>query len=269
MRLNKICNVEDFTSKFEIDTHIAFPHIPGDIRYRKYWEWMIAYKALTKQDSIWRLFDSVLGVGAGYEAPVFAFTQWDMEVHATDIYLTPGWDDYAPADFMLNPDKYAPFPYNRQRLIIQHMDARDLRYPDCYFDGVFSSSSIEHFGTLTDMIQASKEMARVVKPGGVIALTTEFDINDHTGYLSGNTFAFNAETLHDLIIEPSGCELIESLDYAVSEATRATAITLEECMHLAAIPHPIEKNSVPAPHIVISHNGFEIAPIGVVMRKSA
>ena len=52
--------------------------------------------------------------------------------------------------------------FNRRRLVVQHMDALDLRYEDESFDGIFSCGSIEHFGSLENVAVAAGEMARVL-----------------------------------------------------------------------------------------------------------
>lgn len=51
----------------------------------------------------------------------------------------------------------------------QLADARDLPYPDNFFDLVYSLGVIEHF---PESQQAVKEQARVVKPGGYVLATT-------------------------------------------------------------------------------------------------
>ena len=61
------------------------------------------------------------------------------------------------------------------------MDALDLRFEDRTFDAVYSLSSIEHFGGLAGATRALDEMARVLKPSGIVALTTECVINDESG----------------------------------------------------------------------------------------
>ena len=57
-------------------------------------------------------------------------------------------------------------------------DAEDLPYPNEYFDKVVCSSSLEHF---KNDVKALKEMNRVLKPNGVVILTTDsftYSIND-------------------------------------------------------------------------------------------
>src|SRR5204862_4394011 len=92
-----------------------------------------------------------------------------------DLYLEPGdWEQTAATSMLIDPGRHAVIPWNPRRLVVQHMDARELRYEDESFDGIFSSSSIEHFGDHADVERAVSEMFRVLKPGGVLSLSTEF-----------------------------------------------------------------------------------------------
>ena len=74
----------------------------------------------------------------------------------------------------LIPPQYAPFDYRADRLSFMRMDGRALSFPDDEFDVVYSLSSIEHFGGLSGASQAMREMARVLKPGGVLVVATEY-----------------------------------------------------------------------------------------------
>ena len=75
---------------------------------------------------------------------------------------------------LTDPDLHWPFEWNPRRLVVQHMDALDLRYEDESFDGVFSGSSIEHFGGHAEAERSMDEMFRVLRPGGICAIATEF-----------------------------------------------------------------------------------------------
>src|SRR3546814_9365640 len=66
--------------------------------------------------------------------------------------------------------------WNPRRLVVQHMDALDRRYEDDTFDAFFSSSSIEHSGTHDDVARSIREAHRVLKPGGVLSVSTELRI---------------------------------------------------------------------------------------------
>jgi SAM-dependent methyltransferase len=152
--------------------------------------------------------------------------------------------------------------WNARRLVVQHMDARALRYPDEFFDGIFSSSAIEHFGTADDMAAAIAEMVRVLKPGGVLTLATELLIeteSDAQGQGWEGVYLFTPETLDRLIVQPSGCALVGEVDLAVSPDTRATQMTLATAT--------VEASQFTRPHIVFAHHGFIFTSVFLALVK--
>ena len=85
-----------------------------------------------------------------------------------------------------------------------------LRFPDNRFDGIFSSGSIEHFGGLMDVAHSAYEMGRVLKPGGILSLSTVMAIAGPPGRLGGVPGAcllFQRDHLLRYIVEASGLEL--------------------------------------------------------------
>lgn len=58
----------------------------------------------------------------------------------------------------------------RERVQIDTGDMRRLPYPDASFDAVVSSLAIHNLPTETDREQAVREIARVLRPGGQLAL---------------------------------------------------------------------------------------------------
>ena len=72
------------------------------------------------------------------------------------------------------PPGLANFPYREDRLVSLKMDGRFLAFPDASFEVVYSLSSIEHFGGFDGASAAIADMARVLKPGGILALATEY-----------------------------------------------------------------------------------------------
>jgi ubiquinone/menaquinone biosynthesis C-methylase UbiE len=119
---------------------------------RKQWEVAMAFRSLRDHGALGPDAE-VLGVGAGIEPTVFFLTGHVGRVFATDLYLEAGdWDRSAKAGMLAEPRQFwPPATLDLQRLVVQHMNALDLRYDDNSFDGVFSSSSIEHFGDLDDV----------------------------------------------------------------------------------------------------------------------
>ena len=57
------------------------------------------------------------------------------------------------------------------------MDGCQLGFKDASFDVAYSLSSIEHFGGVDGARRAVGEMARVVKPGGVVAIATDWRVD--------------------------------------------------------------------------------------------
>jgi len=84
-----------------------------------------------------------------------------------------------------------------------------LSYPDNFFDQVFSMSVLEHHDEAT-LHGGLHEMARVLKQGGVLVLT--IDYNPST---SGEKFGFNTQDILNKIVYPLeyyGLKSTESLD---------------------------------------------------------
>src|SRR5436190_4928050 len=119
----------------------------------------------------------VLSVGAGREAVLYWLANQVRQVVATDLYEGFRWQDEQGREgdpvILEQPDDYAPFPYRRDRLAFMRMDGTRLAFSDGTFDVAYSLSSIEHFGGITGAKAALLEMARVLKPGGILALATE------------------------------------------------------------------------------------------------
>ena len=111
------------------------------------------------------------------EPTVFWLTNHVRRVFATDQYLAGGWEESASQRMLTEPGSAWEGPWNPRRLVVQHMDALDLRYEDDSFDAVFSSSSIEHFGTHEDVARSIREAHRVLKPGGVLTVSTELRLD--------------------------------------------------------------------------------------------
>jgi SAM-dependent methyltransferase len=189
--------------------------------HRKYWEWGLGLYGLHKLDCI-RPDAVALGVGAGIEWPLFYLANRVHRVHATDLYSVESHFRGADPTIADNAARLAPFPYRRESLIFQRMDALDLRFDDDTFDFVFSFSSIEHFGGHAGAVLAMQEIARVLKPGGVAAIATEVILQgpEHPEF-------FMPGELEPCFVGASGLELVEPLDLHVDDELITNPVRFE------------------------------------------
>ena len=143
-------------------------------------------------------------------------------VYATDLYEAKEWQAAAPLDFPDNPRKYAPFPYREDALTALRMNGTKLDFPSESFDVVFSFSSIEHFGgrNHSGALKSLKEMERVLRPGGVAIVATEYIINNKEHHEF-----FNERTIYsDLIHKVKALRLVEPLDLNITVKTLDTVL---------------------------------------------
>jgi SAM-dependent methyltransferase len=229
---NKVCNVEDFRHPDllpwirEIYAHEIRrfgPKFPMGFEDRRHWE--VAMTVRTFSDhGVLHDRSEVLGVGAGNEPTIFYLTRRVRRVFATDLYLPDGfaWAE-ADASMLTDPGLNWPFAWNPRRLVAQHMDGRELRHEDESFDGVFSTGSIEHFGTLDQIAQSMREIHRVLKPGGIVALTTEFRVEGPDHGSPGLIF-FSPELIQERLIGDLPWRLLSPCDYRLSDLTRKSEV---------------------------------------------
>jgi SAM-dependent methyltransferase len=139
------------------------------------------------------------------------------------------------------------------------MDARELQYDHAIFDALYSSGSIEHFGDYSDLGLALAEMVRVLKPGGVATLTTEYRLRGPGPGMPG-TLLFSADEIAELIVGPYPWELVQPLDLRLSEATLATELQIADAVVL-------QESSPEVPHIVLAEGDLAMTSVLLVLRK--
>jgi SAM-dependent methyltransferase len=196
---------------------------------------------------------SVLSVGAGHEAVLYWLANHVGRVAATDLYEGI-WQDVqsreGDAGVIHDPASYAPFPYREDRLEFLRMDATHLEFEDDRFDVAYSLSSIEHFGGADGAGRAIDEMARVVKPGGIVAFATEYAIAGppHPEVFQPDQIA--------LLVNRPGVDLVQPIDARVYERYDYAAVDLY-------------KNPHQTPHMVVRFNETVFTTVFVWLRKVA
>ncbi len=155
---------------------------------------------------------AVVGIGAGHEQVLYWLANHVRRVVATDLY-EGAWQESRAREgdpiVLSRPEAYAPFPYRRDHLIFMRMDARHLAFRSGSFDIAYSLSSIEHFGGMAGATAAVREMTRVLRPGGTLALATEYVLDGPP-----REETFQPHEFHRLIDQP-GLELVEPFDEGV------------------------------------------------------
>jgi SAM-dependent methyltransferase len=193
----------------------------------------------------------VLSVGAGHEPVLYWLANRVRGVIATDMYggIWQAEGAREGDDTVLeDPRHFAPFSYREDRLVFMKMDGRHVAFRADTFDVVYSLSSIEHFGGVAGARAAVAEMARVLKPGGVLALATEYVIGGNPHHE-----AFQPEQVHALFDHPS-LSLIEPIDERVWDRYECQAVDLR------VNPHQ-------TPHMVVTDLGSVFTSVMAFFRK--
>jgi len=218
--LSSLCNVAAYKdahwmelfrdlSTYSYDAHIFGADSAPNI-YRKGWEWTQAIWGLEQLDMI-QPHHKAIGVGAGRECVIFWLGDRLRTVVASDLYGGAGWSDTggreADQAVLEDPQRFCPRPIRSDVIEFKTLDGTDLSiYPADTFDFGWSLSSIEHFGSHERAADAVRELARVIRPGGVVALATEYLLlpeQTHVEY-------FNRQDLEDFVINATpDLELVE------------------------------------------------------------
>src|SRR5579859_6724052 len=186
--LNSLTNVAAYGDKRwlqlfeELGSYSYEAHIFGNKKapnvYRKGWEWTQTVYGLERLGMIKSNYRAI-GVGAGRECVIFWLGGRLHHVVETDLYgnetwTTQGGREASPA-VLDDPQAFCPRPIRDEAIEFRIMDGTDLSaYPDETFDIAWSLSSIEHFGGHARAGDAVREMARVVRRGGVVVVATEY-----------------------------------------------------------------------------------------------
>jgi SAM-dependent methyltransferase len=271
VQLNKVCNLEDWPLDGRAETMrrilpyflSAHPEFPAGMEHRKHWEFA---QVLLGLDQLGVLGEEsmVCSVAAGHEEVAYELTNHVRWVFASDIYGTGPFTEWESDGTMLrDPDAFARIPYNRRRLVVQYMDALDLRFEDGTFDAVYSLSSIEHFGGGEGVRRALAEQCRVVKVGGVVAFTTEVIVNGAGPYDEGHLLLSTPEQIEELCGELPGLRPVEPIDFSVSGSTLAKVKPLAEAIEDA------RRGVADYPHIVVEHEGRRFTSVAVFLERTA
>lgn len=251
--LSKVANVEDFNSKDFNNIYEKYglsnikPDVPINLPLlnRKTWEVAMAILSFDRLG----LMDGTkefLGIGAAKEETIVILSNNARRVFATDIYLDPGsWGGWYSEDILVDARPHFDERLNWRKVVFQHVDGTNLPYEDNCFDGIFSCSSIEHFGDEAAIRRAIEEVYRVLKPGGVAAISTEYKISGQ-GEGFHNVQLFDKDRLERVWLDGLSWKAIDFLD---ENLCKSNPVDFEKSIHdkeyaSTAYPHMILQNGV-------------------------
>jgi ubiquinone/menaquinone biosynthesis C-methylase UbiE len=276
-RYAKVCDIEDFDEpSFRERCRELRPDLDLDWQLdRKTWESAMA-TLLFEEAGVLHGAD-VLSVGAGREAVLFWMAERARRLVAVDIY---GRGEFAgsdaPAGMLEDPARFSPFGRPVPALEVMSADARSLpQLADGSFDAVYSLSSIEHFGTPDDIRAAAAEIGRVLRPGGYAYLATELILHPAprareavrralSGVTGGRRLrreVFTRQEIDELVIDPSGLELLQPMDTSISQASFAN----KAVKRLRRLHHP---QGTFHPHVVLEIGGNTFTSVGLPLHKA-
>ena len=202
---------------------------------RKWWEWAMVLRTAEYYGYL-DCGKVALGIGSGFEPPIFALANRMRMTIATDLYGQTVFSGHEANAVMLeNPASKCEFDYDEQGLLVARMDACDIPYADASFDFLFSCSSLEHFGRDKKIVKAMQEAYRVLRPGGAYALSVDyaFILGDRN---RGRNRAkrkglfsefFTAAEVQGLIVGSTGFELREPIRFEVDTSTITNVFNLQ------------------------------------------
>ncbi|MEM1109173.1 MAG: class I SAM-dependent methyltransferase [Planctomycetota bacterium] len=157
---------------------------------RKWWEWDAIARSCEALGVLHETCDAV-GLGVGAEPLMFYLAQRCRSVVGLDRYADDsGWREarFAGPDLIY---EVSPVDYPRDRLRVIDADMRRLPLGDESCDLVWSCSSVEHVARPAELLEVFREVHRVLRPGGVAVITTEYALLE-TPYLMPGVLAWDA-----------------------------------------------------------------------------
>ena len=111
-----------------------------------------------------------LDIGGGFGAAAPFLQPVCQRIYVADIIDYNAYDDGRLVRLLIERYQRNALPFDAARVELHRVDAQDLIYRDALFDLVYSVNALEH---IPEPELAWREIVRVTRPGGVVAL--QFD----------------------------------------------------------------------------------------------
>jgi len=212
----------------------------------------------------------IAGIGAGTETTIFALARRGALVFPVDRYLEQSaWSDVAPAGMLVDAAQYSAVDFPTGKVIPVHSSARAVNLPSDTFDAVFSTAAIEHFGSLDNVAAAAREIGRILRPGGVAAIATEFRVEgpDDRRWFDDSMILFTPALLEAHVVRPSGLVQREPLVTEQSDRTFVTRRKLTDFPDWSTSIQALDEKRAVSPSLVVYHDGFLFCAVVLTLYK--
>jgi SAM-dependent methyltransferase len=174
------------------------------------------------------------GVGCGREPLIPILARQAEKLTATDLYdMTGAW-----ADAQERPDRIWP---ELKNLVVHPMDMRKVDLPHSSVDFIWSLCAVEHVGQAADVVDTVRQIGKLLAPGGIFVLTTEYTFDDAPFYVAGKpsgTLQLSKSVLRSFYME-TGLHCVEPIDLRVSTHPFNVPVwnKLTDRMGMVNLPH--------------------------------
>lgn len=190
MLKSTVCRYEHFLSPWyaKWTKLMGFPTpvtLENNTSYRKIWEWSAIMQALDERGML-RAGKRGVGFAVGTESLPSIFAAHGVEILATDLpseqsdgYWDKGNQHASHLESIFHPNHVAEADF-RRLVTFQPTNMMDLSaLPDASFDFAWSSCAMEHLGSLEAGLDFTRNVMRILKPGGIAVHTTEYNCSSN------------------------------------------------------------------------------------------
>jgi SAM-dependent methyltransferase len=193
---SRLCVERDFSAPW---LHRWAEAIGQPIRlHRKLWEYAAIVEALA-QRGMFGLDEQTrgLGFGVGKEPLPDLFARLGCSVLATDLQANAAGVE----QWITSGQHLSGRPLAHDRIVTRDVDMRAIPDDLRGFDFIWSSSSLEHLGSIKAGLEFLETSLRCLRPGGVAVHTTEFNVESNNATLDhGPVVVFRRRDLETLVL---------------------------------------------------------------------
>ena len=170
----KLCDAIDF---FRLELMTQIRRIGQEPRFHtKQWEYA---QLLETVRQLAPNAETMVGLGCGVEPTIAYLAESAKELVTTDLYGMPGAWKYAQS----RPDQVFP---NLRNLRVHSMNMRHIDLPPESADFLWSLCAVEHAGKTDQVVDVVRQAGKLLRPGGVFFLSTEYTFDENPFYAPGS-----------------------------------------------------------------------------------